>query len=343
MNEESYTKIITSVILIVLLVLAFFILKPILLASILGIILAFIFMPVYDWLKEKIRYKNLSAFILCLLLIIIIILPFWFLTPIFINQSVKIYLASQQADFITPFKTIFPNLFASEEFSSEFGAILQSFVTGIANSVVKAFSRLILDSPVLLLQSLVVFFTFFFVLRDKQEFLSYLKSLLPFSEEVQKKLFKQTKEITFSVLYGQIIIGLLQGILVGVGFFLFGVPNALLMTLLAAIAGVFPVIGTTIVWLPIAGYLLISGNTFSAIGVGVFGVLSSVVDNLLKPVIVSRRTQMHSSLVLFGMIGGLFLFGMIGFILGPLVLAYLLILVEVYRNKRTPGIFVREK
>ena len=341
MNEESYRRTITSIILIVLMVLAFFILKPILLASILGAILAFIFMPVYRWLNSKIKYKNLSAFILCGLLILIIVLPFWFLTPIFIDQSIKIYLASQQADFVTPLKTIFPSLFASEEFSLEFATILQSFVTGIANSGVNAFSKLILDFPVLLLQSLVVFFTFFFILRDKEEFISYLKSLLPFSEEVQKKLFKQTKEITFSVLYGQVIIGLLQGIIVGIGFFIFGVPNALLMTLLAGIAGIFPVIGTTIIWLPVAGYLLISGNTFSAIGVAVFGILSSVIDNLLKPIIVSRRTQMHSSLILFGMIGGLFLFGIIGFILGPLVLAYLLILIEVYRNKRTPGIFVR--
>ena len=252
-------------------------------------------------------------------------------------------MASQQADFVTPFKGIFPDLFASDEFSLEFGAILQSFVTGIANSGVNAFSRLILESPVLFLQSLVVFFTFFFILRDKEEFISYLKSLLPFSEEVQKKLFKQTKEITFSVLYGQVIIGLLQGVLVGIGFFLFGVPNALLMTLLAAIAGIFPVIGTTIIWLPVSAYLLMSGNTFSAVGVGIFGIFSSVLDNLLKPMIVSRRTQMHSSLILFGMIGGLFLFGIMGFILGPLVLAYLLILIEVYRNKRTPGIFIRDK
>jgi len=343
MNEDSYRKTITSIILIVLMVLAFFILKPILLASILGAILAFIFMPVYNWLKSKIKYQNLSAFILCVILIAMIILPFWFLTPIFVNQSIKIYLASQQADFVTPFKGIFPDLFASDEFSLEFGAILQSFVTGIANSGVNAFSRLILESPVLFLQSLVVFFTFFFILRDKEEFISYLKSLLPFSEEVQKKLFKQTKEITFSVLYGQVIIGLLQGVLVGIGFFLFGVPNALLMTLLAAIAGIFPVIGTTIIWLPVSAYLLMSGNTFSAVGVGIFGIFSSVLDNLLKPMIVSRRTQMHSSLILFGMIGGLFLFGIMGFILGPLVLAYLLILIEVYRNKRTPGIFIRDK
>ena len=89
-------------------------------------------------------------------------------------------------------------------------------------------------------------------------------------------------------------------------------------------------------------YLVIAGNTFSAVGVTIFGLLSTGVDNLLKPIIVSRRTQMHSSLILFGMVGGLFLFGILGFILGPLILAYLLILIETYRNKKTPGIFTHE-
>ena len=343
MNDESYRKTITSIILLALIVLVFFLVKPILLSVILGIILAFILLPIYDWLHKRIKYKNLLAFLLCIVLVIIVLLPFWFLTPIFVDQSIKIYLAAQQADFITPFKSIFPDLFASEEFSTEFGSILQSFVARTANTVVSMFSNLILNAPQLFLQSLIVLFTFFFMLRDHEEFGDYIKSLLPFSKEVQKKLFNQSKEITFSVLYGQVIVGLLQGLLVGVGFFLFGVPNALLMTFLAALAGIFPIIGTGIIWIPVVIYLIVANGTGAAIGVGIFGLLSAGLDNMLKPIIVSRRTQMHSSLILFGMIGGLFLFGVIGFILGPLILAYLLIIIEVYRNKKTPGIFTQEK
>jgi predicted PurR-regulated permease PerM len=343
MDEEYYGKTITLIMLLALIVLSFFLLQPILLSAILGIILAFVFMPIYKWLYKKTNSKNLSATILCILLVLLIVIPFWFLTPILINQSIKIYLAAQKADFVTPLTSIFPDLFATEEFSAQVGPILQSFVTKTANSGVNLFAKLILDSPILMLQSLVVLFAFFFMLRDEEDFLNYIKSILPFSETVHQKLFKQSKEITFSVLYGQIIVGILQGLLVGIGFFLFGVPNALLLTLFAAAAGVFPVIGTTIIWFPVAVYFFIGGGIFSAIGITIFGILSTVLDNFLKPMIVSRRTQMHSSLVLFGMVGGILFFGIIGFILGPLILAYLLIIIEVYRNKRSPGIFSKKE
>jgi predicted PurR-regulated permease PerM len=342
MDDVYFKRIMTTILLIALIVLSFFLLKPILLSIIFGLILAFVFTPVYNWLYKIIKSKNISATIICLLLILLIVLPLWFLTPIVIDQSIKIYLASQQMDFVTPLKNIFPSLFASEGFSAEIGSIMHSFVTKVTNSLMNSLSKLILNFPTLFLQSLVVFFTFFFALRDKEQLLSYIKSLLPFSRDIEKKLFKSSKAITSSVIYGQIVIGIIQGLLVGLGFFIFRVPNSLLLTLLACLAGVFPIIGTAIIWVPVAIYLLLAGNTFPAIGVIIFGLISSSLDNFIRPIFVSKRTQMHSSLVLIGMIGGLFLFGVLGLILGPLILAYLLIIVEIYRNKKVPGIFIKQ-
>ena len=342
MEEIYFRKIITTALLIALIILSFFLLKPILLSIILGLILAFVFTPVYDWLYKIIKSKNLSASLVCFFLILLIVLPIWFLTPTIIDQSIKIYVSSQQMDFVTPIKNIFPSLFASEEFSAEVGSVISSFVTKITNSLMNSLSKLILNFPTLFLQSLVVFFTFYFVLRDKEQLLSYIRSLLPFPKDIEKKLFESSKGITSSVIYGQVIVGLLQGLIIGIGFFIFRVPNALFLTLLASLAGIFPIIGIIIIWLPVLIYLLIAGNTLAAVGVLIFGIVSSNVDNFLKPVIVSKRTQMHSSLVLIGMIGGLFLFGVLGLILGPLILAYLLIILEIYRHREAPGIFIQQ-
>jgi len=340
MDNLYFRQIVTATIFVILAVMSFFLLKPILLSIIIGIILAFIFNPVYARLNNFVHSKNLSASLICLLLILLIILPVWFLTPILIDQSFKIYLASQQIDFIQPLKNIFPSLFASDEFSAEIGSILSSFLTKMTNFLVNFLSKVILNFPTLFLQLLVVFFTFFFVLRDKDSFIDYIKSIMPFSQDIQNKIFESSKEITSSVIYGQVIVGILQGITAGVGFFIFKVPNPLILTLLASLAGIFPVIGTAIIWAPVTIYLLIAGNTWPAIGVATFGVISSLLDNLLKPIIVSKRTRMHSSIILISMVGGLFLFGVLGFILGPLIIAYLLIILEIYRNKKTPGIFL---
>ncbi|HEB47315.1 MAG TPA: AI-2E family transporter [Candidatus Pacearchaeota archaeon] len=343
MDDTYFKRVMAAILLISLVVLSFFLLKPVLISIIVALILAFVFSPVYDWLYKHIKSKNLSAILIILFLIIIILLPIWFLTPILIKQSFSIFQATQQIDFVTPIKAIFPDLAASEEFSAEIGSILSSFTSKIANLMVNSFSQIILNFPTISLQFIVVFFTFFFVLKDKDIIIDYVKSLLPFSKEVEKKLFEYSKGITASVLYGQVVVGILQGIVVGIGFFIFGVPNALFFTLLATVAGILPIIGTTIVWLPVAIYLFIAGNTIPAWGVITFGLISATIDNFIRPVIVSRRTKIHSAIILISMIGGFFFFGILGFILGPLIISYLLIFLEVYRGKSTPGAIIKEK
>ncbi len=342
MDEEYLKKITTAIILLVLIVLAFLLIKPLLLAIIMGLILAFIFSPVYDFFYKYLKSKNISALLICILLLVLIILPLWFLTPAIIDQSIKIYTSAQQIDFVTPLKNFFPNLFVSEQFSNEFGSTIYSFVTKLTSSLMVSLSELILNFAKIFLQMLVVFFVLFFTLRDKEELVKYIQSLLPFSKEVEKKLFKSSKDITVSVLYGQVVIGILQGILAGIGFFIFKVPNALLLTLFAALAGIFPIIGTALIWVPVVIYLLIAGNSFPALGVMVFGICSSMVENLIKPVFISKRTNMNTSLILIGMVGGLLFFGILGIVLGPLILAYLLIVLELYRKKSDPSIFMKE-
>jgi predicted PurR-regulated permease PerM len=342
MDEKYLKKITTAIILLVLIVLAFILIRPILLSIIIGLILAFIFSPLYDWFYKYSKSRNLSALLICTILLVVIILPIWFLTPIVIDQSIKVYIAAQQMDFVTPLKNFFPGLFVSEQFSAEIGSTIYSFVTRVTDSLMGYFSKFILNFPSIFLKLLIVFFVLFFVLRDKEDLVEYIQSLLPFSKEVERKLFKSSKDITVSVLYGQVVIGILQGIIVGIGFFIFKIPNALLLTFFAALAGIFPIIGTAIVWVPVVIYLLIAGESLPAIGVAIFGVCSTMIENLVKPVFVSKRTNMNTSLILIGMIGGLFLFGILGIILGPLIIAYLLIILELYRNKGDPTVFTKE-
>jgi predicted PurR-regulated permease PerM len=334
--EGAYFKKVTALILVlILLVLSFLILRPILLSIVFGFILAFIFYPIYQLLYKATKWPNFSATILTLLLILIILLPIWFFTPIFIDQAFKIYTSSQHLDYVTPLKTIFPSLFASEQFSAEVGGVLHSFVTKIANSLLNYLSEFILNFPTLLLQSAVVLFAFFFALRDKDKILEYVKSLLPFTREVEEKIFRSSRDITASVLYGQVIVGIVQGIIIAIGFFLFGVPNAFLFSVLATVAAILPVIGPMLVWIPVLLYLLITGNAFAAIGILIFGLISSNIDSILRPLFISKMTRISSAIILIGMIGGLFMFGVLGLILGPLILAYLLIILEVLRNPKS--------
>jgi predicted PurR-regulated permease PerM len=262
------------------------------------------------------------------------------LTPLIIEQSFQVYLKSQQLNFKQIIENVFPSLFPSEDFAAEVGSVLNAFITKSVNSFVNSFSKLVLNLPSFLLQMLIVFSTFFFVLRDREGLMEYVRSLMPFTKDVETKMFNSSKDITLSVIYGQFLVGTLQGILVGIGFFIFGVKNALFLTILAILAGIFPLIGTTIVWIPVIIFLFLAGNNFSAFGVAFFGIVAAFIDNIIRPVLVSKRARVHPLLVLIGMIGGLFLFGILGFILGPLIIAYVLIILEIYRGKQIKGIFI---
>ncbi|MEK6842522.1 MAG: AI-2E family transporter [Nanoarchaeota archaeon] len=339
-DSEYFKKITTTVILFILLVLSFLILQPILLSIIMGLIMAVVFFPLYEWILKKTKLKSVALILICLFLITIIVLPFWFLMPIFVEQSFQVYVAAQQIDFVEIFTKIFPSLSATGDVSSEFGSVFSSFVTSSLNSIARVFSEMLLNFPVIFLHMIVVFATFFFVLKDKDEILEYLRGLMPFSKDVEKRLFQSSTNITRSVIYGQIVIGLIQGLIAGIGFLIFGVPNTLFLTLLAVLAGIL-IIGPAIIWIPVVIYLLIAGNSFAAAGVTFFGIISAVIDNFLRPFFISKSSKMHPLLSLTGMIGGFFFFGILGFILGPLILAYVIIILEIYRGKELQGFFLK--
>ncbi|MFA5071493.1 MAG: AI-2E family transporter [Candidatus Pacearchaeota archaeon] len=341
-EDGDYFKKITATLIIVgLLVLLFFILKPILLSIVLGVILAFIFFPIYSWIYKKTKSKNFSATAVCLLLVLVILIPLILLLPYIVEQLISSYSSLKQIDLITPLKAIFSTFIDND---SIFVMVENAFESAVNNLTTSLLNSLTLDNIVSIgFGFVVVFFTLFFTLRDNEELNNYIKSLLPFPKEVEKKLYESSKEITGSILYGQVIIGMIQGFSIGLGFFIFSVPNALFLTLLALIGGILPLFGTAIIWVPVLIYLIVAGNTSAAFGILIFGLFSSTIDNILRPLFISRKANLSSSLALIGMIGGWFFFGILGIILGPLVVAYFLIIIETYRNKHVPGLIINEK
>ena len=277
---------------------------------------------------------------ICAVLLLAIIIPLWLSLPILLDQSLKVYFSVQAVNFNTVFQKVLPAVMPSTANSAEFASIFASFTNSAGNYLLNRVSDLIFNFPMILIKFVLVFFILFFVLRDADRFVKYIKEMLPFPKEIKEKLFKQSQGITISILYGQIIMGVVQGIVAGLGFFIFGVPNALLLTILAAVAGIIPIIGTTVVWIPVAIYLIIVGDLVSTVGVIIFGLLSTGIENFIRPIIVSYKTALHPALVLIGMLGGLLLWGFLGIVMGPLILAYLIIILELYRKKKS-GVFIK--
>jgi len=333
MRDENIRKFMVIVLLLAMLVVAFFLIKPILLAIITGAILAYVFNPVYKLFLKYLKFPTLSAALVLMVTILLILLPIWFIAPSAVEHTFEVYRASQQIDFLQPLIDYFPQIFVSKEFTETVSISLNSLISRTTNSLLGSLSVILLNLPTLFLQLVIMLFTFFYAMRDQGAFFGYLKSISPFSREVEKKFEEYSKGITSAVIYGQIVVGIVQGLIVGIGLFLFGVPNFLFLTLLAIIMGVLPIVGTLLVWVPAVIYLFLLGNTNAAIGMAVVGIISSSVDNILRPLLVARKTKIPSSIVLIGMVGGFLFIGIVGLIVGPLLLAYILIILELFRKK----------
>jgi len=161
----------------------------------------------------------------------------------------------------------------------------------------------------------------------------YSKALLlsPLSHRVDSSLIRRLTVTIRAVMWGNVVVGIIQGVLAGIGFIIFGVPGAAIWSLLTILAAQVPMIGTGITVFPAAFYLFATGHPYAALGLLVWGMLLvGTVDNFIKPMMVSGKIQLHSLLILFSMIGGLQYFGPVGFILGPAVLAVSMAFLEMY-------------
>ncbi len=346
-DEKTFNKIASIVLMGVLFLLAFLILRPILISSLFALILSFIFYPVHRKLYKLIRSKSLSAGLICFLLLLIVIVPAIMMIPTIIRQSFSMYSYIQSEDFLAPVSEIIESFFASEELSYNMIVALNNLTSDVISNFQETIADVFINSPTILLHIVIILFVFFFGLRDGDKLVAYIQSLSPLSKESEKKIFQQFKDITHSVIYGQIVIGVIQGVLTGVALYVFGIPNAIVLTLIAVFLGILPIIGPALVWIPVSIYLVAIGRPTAGVIFFVYGFfVPSGVDNVLRPIVVGRKTKINSGVILVSMVGGLFVFGILGLIIGPLVIAYLLLILESYRktkDKKYQEIFIHKE
>lgn len=332
-DKNNFKDLAVYALVIALFILAFFIVKPILSAIIYGLLLAYITFPMHRWLRKKIKNEFISAFIVCLGFFLIIIIILSVIISSLFNQAIDFYFSLKSVDFGTAIADAIPKSLISSEASSSLIDNIKSSASNLIFNFLGKFNTFILNLPSLFLKFAVVIFVFFFSLKDGEKAIEYLKSISPLRKETEEKFFKRFKDVTNSVLLGQILVGIIQGTTAGIGFFIFGVKNPLLLTLLSIIASMIP-LGPWLVWLPVNIFMFIGGRTGIAFVFLIYNLFfTSLIDNVVRPFIVSKRTEINTGIIVVGMIGGFFIFGILGFIIGPLILAYVLLLLEIYKKK----------
>ena len=331
-------RIIVSILILAVFILALFIIKPIIMPIIFGLLLAYIFSPVYKRIQKIVKNRSLAAFLLVLSLTLIVIIPIMYFVPAIVNQAFEVYVIIQNLNL-----TEIINNIVETDLASTLAINLDNIIGQTFSVFLNQFKALLLNLPSLIFQFAVFLFTFYFATRDAKELRNYISSLSPFSKTTETKFLQEFRGITNAIVFGQVLIGITQGLALGAGLFFLGVPNALILTVIASLVSIIPILGSWLVWLPVSIFLLVTGQTFEGIFLLLYGGLFvSSIDNLLRPYILSKRSHLPIALSLIGTIGGLFFFGIAGLVLGPLVIAYALIIIEFYRQGKLKDLFNKQ-
>src|SRR3989344_4993367 len=332
-EEKLIKQLITGAFVIVLLVFAFLIIRPIFLAIILGLILAYVFNPLDKWLLKRIKNETVSASITCTITIGLLLLILWFSLPLLTKQIFDSYMTIVSMDIIGFLKKIFPFMFTNPQISANIEAAYGTFLSTTANDVLKKFTNILINFPTIALKLIIVLIVFFYGLRDGDKILDLMRESLPFNKTITNRFIEKSKKVTFSVIYGRIIVGILVGIIAGIGFYLAGLKSTLLLTVLVIIASILPLIGPGIIWIPASIGLILTDKFLPGIFLFIYcGIVVTLFENISHTIFVSKKSEIQTSLTLIGLIGGMLVFGLFGIILGPLIIAYLSVLFELYRE-----------
>lgn len=196
----------------------------------------------------------------------------------------------------------------------------------LANSlgglIVGALSSTTVSTVSFVVNFFIFLYTLFFLLMDGPAMIARIKRFVPLPGADRDRLFDKFLSVTRATLKGTIVIGVIQGTLSGLAFFVLGVPGAIFWGVVMVVLSVLPVIGGALVWVPTAVILALSGNFGKALVLVAFcSIVVGSVDNVLRPRLVGRDTEMHDLMILFSTLGGIIAFGAVGFILGPIIAA----------------------
>ena len=172
----------------------------------------------------------------------------------------------------------------------------------------------------------------FFLLRDGGRFRAELRPVSPFTEEQERQIFDHLERTIKGALQAVILVPLVQGVLAGIGFMIFGVPSPFVWGTAVILAATVPVLGSPLAWVPACVYLFHGGSTRAAIGLLVFcTVVVSGSDNVLKPLVLRGTARIHPLLGFLSILGGILAFGVFGFLIGPVVLSLVISAIRIYR------------
>lgn len=329
----------------------FAIIRPYIHTILLATILSFVAGPVHRRIENRLgNRKNISALISCLLLTTVVVIPLLFLLLSLIQQgassfnamydwiaagkygvimehplTIKLYEWFNQ--YLPDIRKVFPDLNLS---NLKVDKLVMDTTADMGKTLLNQGGHLMGNIGSLIGKFCLMIFTFFFLIRDETRIWNRILHVTPLSHSQEIQIISKIKEIAKSALLGTFVTALAQGIAGGIAFYICGLPG-LFWGMVMAFASLIPIVGTALIWIPAALYLVISGNPWLSLFIVLWcTIVVGGIDNFVRPLFMQNGSEMNTLLIFFSILGGINSFGLLGLLYGPLLFGLALVLLYIY-------------
>lgn len=342
MQRTDYERVAVVAVLLIVLYYVVRILQPFLPALVWALVLVSVFHPLFAALSRLLHRPRLASALACVLLTVLIVLPVIFLVFILAEQSVGAYRLLEER-----VKSSGPGGLEALRGAPFYQALLararawglpEPDLSGAAMKALHAISEFLVSRSGLILSRLthfllnffIMLFALYYLFLSGPELLHELRQISPLRHEHEEKIIERFRAMAAAAFGGGLATALIHGVAGGLIFLFLGLPSPLLWGAVMALLSMIPLVGTALVWGPLAAYYLLTGALAKGIVlVVVFAVVIGSIDSIVKPLLLRRGTEINTLWIFLSVLGGIEVFGFLGFFLGPFLVATLFVLVEI--------------
>ena len=340
-KAEKMSRYFLLVVLVGITVIFFNMIKIFFVPVVLAAVFVGLFQPLYRWmLKLFHQRKSLSSFVCCLVLLLALLIPTYIIANLVSKEAISFYHSAEknvqemidQGDQgvlgrIKELKLVKELGLDQKNWETTFQEIART-AAGLLGTVINKASKGTFQFVVNLF---LIFFAMFYFFRDGDRLIPTLKYLSPLSDRYEEKLIMQFLSVSRATIKGTLLIGLIKGFMGGLTFWIFGISSPILWGVVMVLLSIIPMVSAWLVMYPAAILLMISGQVWQ--GILLFLIAALIIgniDNILIPRLVGREAGMHELMVFFSTLGGISIFGVMGFIIGPIIAALFISILDVY-------------
>lgn len=311
----------------ILMIIAIFVIQSFIIPLLFTMVLAYILNPLYRKVLRVVKNKALTSAIFIVIILLLIVVPITLISLNLIHEITQ----TDDTKIINSLgilsNEIKINYNVNINFQSQYNIFLDKLTLYLQSFLFKI--------PEFLFQIFLVLFFYYYFSKDYNSEINFLKNIFNYSKFSQFKL--ELEQLISGIVYGQILVRLIQAIILAIGFFLLNIQGALILGILTFFAAFIPIIGTSIIWFPFILMNVLNQNYLLAVLIIILGFFVSTIDNFLLPYLISGKTNIGPVITLISILGGLQFFGLYGIVLGPFFVGILLILLEKIFNKFKKG------